>query len=129
MTPEERAQCATVLRAVADLVEAGDATGDMDAKVTFWVTRTEDERAAIRTVVQGIPLKWDGASSPGSGRDRDWYDVTAGTDGAGHLNGVRLQIHAHADAVATEAGQRTVTIWQAAPEIAALFGDDPEVTA
>ena len=125
MTPGERTECAAILRAVADLVEAGGATGSMDASVTFWATHADDQAAAVRTIAQALPLRWSGKSSS-STSGTDWYDLTAATEGAGSLNGVHVRIHAKAEAVATEAGTRTVTEWAPAPGIAALLSDDPE---
>ena len=127
MRPEERTECAAILRAVADLVEAGEATGDMDADLTFWAQHTPDQPAAVRTIVQALPLRWSGKSSPASSGP-DWYDLKASTEGASSLHGIHVAIHAKADAVATEAGTRTITEWAPSPEIAALLGQDPEAT-
>ena len=127
MTPEERTECAAILRAVADLVEAGEATGDLQGSLTFWVQHTADQPAAVRTVAQALPLRWSGKSSSHTSGP-DWYDLSAKTEGAGGVHGIEVSIEAHADAVATEAGTRTITEWAPSPEIAALLGQDPEAT-
>ena len=124
MTPEERTECAAILRAIADLVEAGEATGDLDADVSFGLTRVPDQGAAARTIAQALPLKWSGVPSPSV--HGDYYNLTAATAGAGSLNGVHITVHANAGAIATEAGTRTITEWQPRPEIAALLGENPE---
>ena len=127
MTPGERTECASILRAVADLVEAGEVTGSLDADVRFWAQNAPDPLSAVRTIAQALPLRWSGASSTSGGVG--WYDLTASTEGAGSLHGIKVQIYARAEAVATEAGTRTITEWQPRPEVAALLGQDPETAS
>lgn len=128
MSPEERTGCAAILRAVADLVEAGEATGNLQAVLTFWVQCTPDQPAAMRTIAQALPLRWSGeSSSPSSGGD--WYALKASTEGAGSTRGIEVFIEANADAVATEAGTRTITEWAPSPEIAALLDQNPEAAS
>ena len=125
MTPEERTECASVLRAAADLVEAGEATGKLQADLTFWVQHTPDQPAAVRAVAQAIPLRWSGVASTTSG-GVEWYDLTASTEGASSIHGIKVRIYASAEAVGRAVGTRTITEWEPNPEIAALLGQDPE---
>jgi hypothetical protein len=120
MSESSRAQFAAMLRAVADVVEHDETVRIPEASVTFWTSGAEDQAAALQMIAGAIPVQWSGEISR-SGR-RDWYDLTASTEGASSLSGLTVTVHAYASAVCAETGTRTVTEWAPLPAVAALTG-------
>jgi hypothetical protein len=115
-----RAQFAAALRAIADLVERDETLRVPGVRVDWFVSDAPDQAAALQAVAGAVPLEWAGKVSHGSGRTRDWYELTGSTAGTDTMAGLMVVVNAYASAVCTEAGTRTVTEWAPVPAVAAL---------
>jgi hypothetical protein len=121
MNIEDRHQVAAVLRAVADLTEAGEDTPLSRADISYHV-HGDDAAATVTAIASALPCEWH-ASISRSG-SHEWLDLQS--DLGGHLAcGVRVSISADAAGTCTQAGTRTVTVWEPQPAIAALLGGKP----
>jgi hypothetical protein len=118
-----RTTTATILRAVADLIENRPGLPDPDCRISFYVHSGEDTPGTMAAIAAALPCGWHARISRGS--DHEWMDLDSDIPGASVLRGTQVHISAPASAVCVRAGAKTVTVWQAAPALTGLAGALP----
>lgn len=119
----DRAAVIAHLRAVADLME-NDETIPVPSNqdITFWAGRAPGDPTAnaVRIAFALAPAGGWKAEERHYG-DSGFLELTAQI-----APGWKVSIEVPIADAATEAGQKTVTIWEPKPEIAALLAPEPE---
>lgn len=122
MSTTDRAQAASVLRAVADLIEHNETVPVPKGKVSFSVYGSTGEAGPgiVRDILAGLPGGWKAREIPDS--SGTYFDITRET------GGVEIQIWTTAGIVAAEQGTRTIEVpaYEIAPGIAALLDEKQE---
>ena len=118
-----RITTATILRAVADLIETRPDLPEPDCRVSFYVHGGDDTAATMAAIAAALPCGWH-ARIKRSGQ-HEWMDLDSDTPGASVLRGTQVHISAPASAVCIPAGAKSVTVWQPVPALTGLAGALP----
>lgn len=115
---EDRAAFVAALRAIADLVESDESVErPTGVTVHFWARGEGDNAAQAAKIATTLPpASWKGAV-------HHWGTTDYLEMKAQYSPGLDVSIAAPVAAVATEAGTKTVTVWEPRPEIAALLSE------
>jgi hypothetical protein len=114
-----RAAAVTMLRAVADLLEAHPDLPEPGISISFY-TDGPDTPATMAAIATALPCRWQpGTSASNNGQ---WLDLVSTGLGADILRGVRVRISAPARDACTPTGTKTVTTWQLTDALASLTG-------
>jgi hypothetical protein len=113
-----RADAATILRAVADLIDARPDIPVPGNDISFYL-HGEDAPAVMAAIAAALPCRWQAEISRGSGYE--WLHLHSGPYST---RGTRVSISAPAADACTAAGAKTVTVWQPAAALAGFLGAD-----
>ena len=115
-----RADAATIMRAVADLIETRPDIPVPGTGISFYV-RGDDAPATMAAIAAALPCQWQAEISRGG--EYEWLYLRSGSP-ASALRGTRVSISAPAADACTAAGAKTVTIWQPAAGLTGSLGTD-----
>jgi hypothetical protein len=111
-----RADAATILRAVADLIQTREDIPVPGGDISFYL-HGEDAPAAIAAALPSC--RWQAEISRGSGYE--WLHLRTGPYST---RAMRVSISAPAADACTAAGAKTVTVWQPAAALTGFVGAD-----
>ena len=115
-----RADAATIMRAVADLIETRPDISVPGTDISFYV-RGDDAPATMAAIAATLPCQWQAEITRGG--EYEWLYLRSGPDSS--LRGTRVDISAPAADACTPAGAKTVTVWQPAGALTGLLGNEP----
>jgi hypothetical protein len=114
-----RTAAVTILRAVADLIEARPDIPVPRARIDFYLTG-ENAPAVMAAIAAALPCQWR-ASVSRSG-SYEWLNLDSDGLSASISRGAQVNISAPAADTCLPAGAKTVTVWQPAAALAGLVG-------
>lgn len=116
-----KATAATILRAVADLIETSAEIPVPRADISFYVSG-ETASAVLTAIASGLPCKWHGdISSSGA---YEWLNLRSAPRSADD-RGAIVRVAVPAADVCVEAGAKTVTVWQPGDALRGVLGASP----
>jgi hypothetical protein len=113
-----RADTATILRAVADLIDTCADIPVPGGDISFYL-HGEDAPAIMAAIAAALPCRWQAEISRGSGYE--WLHLRTGPYST---RAMRVSISAPAADACTAAGAKTVTVWQPAAALTGFLGSD-----
>jgi len=118
-TDTTQADAATILRAVAELIETHPDIPLPGSGISFYV-RGDDAPATMAAIAAALPCQWRAEFSRSG--ECEWLHLRTGP--ASVLRGTRVSISAPAADACTAAGAKTVTVWQPASALTGFVGCD-----
>jgi len=116
-----RADAATIMRAVADLIEMARPDIPVPGTDISFYVRGDDAPATMAAIAAALPCQWQAEISRGG--EYEWLYLRSGSP-ASALRGTRVSISAPAADACTAAGAKTVTVWQPATALTGFLGTD-----
>ena len=116
-----RADAATIMRAVADLIEMARPDIPVPGTDISFYVRGDEAPATMAAIAAALPCQWQAEISRGG--EYEWLCLRSGSP-ASALRGTRVSISAPAADACTAAGAKTVTVWQPATALTGFLGTD-----